>query len=105
MAQGRATVERDASGGSGSEASAGAPGTPPGGLADAARAAPVTAWHGRARMLLRSWARRAITHETGRWILLAGSVGVICGVCGFVLQSGTDVLACCCCSTSVASPR
>lgn len=41
---------------------------------------------------LRVWLRRAITHETGRWVALAGSVGVICGIAGFVLQAGADSL-------------
>jgi len=36
--------------------------------------------------------RRMLAHESGRWIVLAGSVGVICGLAGFVLQAGADVL-------------
>jgi chloride channel protein, CIC family len=45
------------------------------------------AWLSRSR----SWLVRLFHHETGRWVLLAGCVGVICGLAGFVLQTGADV--------------
>ena len=44
------------------------------------------------RQRLRSQLRRLLNHDTGRWVLLAGSVGLICGVAGFLLQTGADEL-------------
>ncbi|MBA2482148.1 MAG: chloride channel protein [Planctomycetes bacterium] len=34
---------------------------------------------------------RLLHHETGRWVLLAGCVGIICGISGFLLQTGADL--------------
>ncbi|MBA3708026.1 MAG: chloride channel protein, partial [Planctomycetes bacterium] len=40
-----------------------------------------------------AWAARLLHHETGRWVILAGSVGVICGISGFILTTATDLVS------------
>lgn len=49
-------------------------------------------WREQVRERLRTLARRAISHESSRWVVLAGTVGIICGGAGFLLQAGADLL-------------
>ena len=43
--------------------------------------------------MLRPLWRRILGHSTGRWLVLAGAVGVLCGIAGFVFNLGVNALS------------
>ena len=43
--------------------------------------------------LMRPLWRKILGHSTGRWLVLAGAVGVLCGVAGFIFNLGVNALS------------